>query len=127
MTPKNELELMQGLKSFSAELHETATSKGWWSDRLKLAAQSPAGSVQVDIGCVALAITELAEAIENIREGYKPDDKVPQFSGLEAELADCIIRILDFSHASNLRTIEALFAKAEFNKSRTVRHGGKLA
>lgn len=119
--------MIQGLKLFSAELHETSLAKGWWADRLKLAADSPAGSVQVDIGCVALAITELAEAIENIREGYKPDDKVPQFSGLEAELADCVIRILDFSHASNLKTCEAIFAKAEFNKCRPLRHGGKLA
>jgi NTP pyrophosphatase (non-canonical NTP hydrolase) len=114
------------LRAFSAELHQTSKSKGWWQDREKLDLTS-AGRVHVDIGCIALAMTELAEAIENVREGYGPDDKIAGFSGLEAELADCIIRILDFAEARNLRLIDAMFAKAEMNKGRAMRHGGKLA
>ena len=107
-------------------LHQTSTEKGWWTDRDELS-KTPAGKVQVDIGCIALAITELSEAIENIRAGYTPDDKVPEFSGLEAELADAIIRILDFAEARKLRVAEAVIAKAKFNEGRSERHGGKLA
>ena len=107
-------------------LHRTSTEKGWWTDRDELS-KTPAGKVQVDIGCIALVITELAEAIENIRAGYTPDDKVPEFSGLEAELADAIIRILDFAEARKLRVAEAVIAKAKFNEGREHRHGNKLA
>lgn len=107
-------------------LHKTSTEKGWWGDRDELS-RTRAGKVQVDIGCIALVITELAEAIENIRAGYTPDDKVPEFSGLEAELADAIIRILDFAEARKLRVAEAVIDKARFNEGRSERHGGKLA
>lgn len=107
-------------------LHRTSTEKGWWADRDELS-KTPAGRVQVDIGCIALVITELSEAIENIRAGYTPDDKVPEFSGLEAELADAIIRILDFAEARKLRVAEAVIAKAKFNDGREHRHGNKLA
>jgi len=114
------------IREFGAEIHGGAITKGWWADRDELSKTKP-GKVQVDIGCIALAVTELAEAIENIRAGEKPDDKVPEFTGLEAEIADCIIRLLDFSAARNLRVPEAMVAKVEVNKGRPVRHGGKLA
>ncbi len=114
------------LRQLSKELHATSRGKGWWHDRDKLAL-TKAGQVHVDIGCLALCITELSEAIENVRAGYTPDDKVPQYSGLEAELADTIIRIMDFAAARNLNVVGALFAKSEMNKGRAHRHGGKLA
>lgn len=114
------------MMDLGAILHRTSKSKGWWGDRDELS-KTQAGKVQVDIGCIALVITELSEAIENIRAGYGPDDKVPEFSGLEAELADAIIRILDFAEARKLRVAEAVIAKAKFNEGREHRHGNKLA
>lgn len=69
--------------------------------------------------------SELSEALEAIRHGNPPDDKVPAFSGVEAELADVIIRIGDFAVANKLRVGEAVVAKMRMNAGRPKMHGGK--
>ena len=125
MTSKDTLELRQLLTLFSAELHANSRAKGWWDDRDELS-KTPAGHVAVDIGCLALAGTELAEAIEATRVPCQ-DDHIPFFTGQEAEIADAIIRLLDFAAARNLKVVDALIAKTEFNKTRSRMHGGKLA
>ena len=125
MTQHEKTQLSALLKIWSAEIHATSRSKGWWDDRDKLSL-TKAGQVQVDLGCTMLAVSELGEMVESIRKPRK-DDHLPQFSNVEVEAADCIIRLLDWSHARGLRTVDALLAKAEYNKGRTARHGGKLA
>lgn len=60
---ENHALLCRALSRFAAELHETSKSKGWWADRQKIALL-PSGQVQVDIGCIALAMTELADIME---------------------------------------------------------------
>jgi hypothetical protein len=69
--------------------------------------------------------SELSEALEGFRKGNPPDEHIPEFTSVEVELADCVIRILDFAEGNNLRVVEAMFAKAEYNKTRSHRHGGK--
>jgi len=69
--------------------------------------------------------SELSEALEADRHGNPPDDKIPEFSGIEAELADTIIRILDTAEADGLDVIGAMVAKAEMNVGRSHKHGGK--
>jgi hypothetical protein len=69
--------------------------------------------------------SELSEALEWARLGNPLDDKCPGYTGLEAELADTIIRILDFAAARDLDVIGAMLVKAEFNKGRPHKHGGK--
>lgn len=96
---------------FAKEVHETAKSKGWW-EKPRSTAES-----------IALMHSELSEALEADRAGNPPDDKIPEFTGIEAELADCIIRILDFSIARRYDVIGAMFSKAEMNKGREYKHG----
>lgn len=71
-----------------------------------------------------LMVTEIAEACDADRKDLR-DDKIPEFLGLEAELADCIIRIMDFSAEKDLRVAEAVVAKMKFNKTRDYLHGNK--
>jgi len=95
------------------EVHATALSKGWWDK------ERNNGEV------IALMHSELSEALEYLRHGDPKDDHIPGYTGVEAELADVIIRIMDFCFARGLRVAEALEAKMEYNAGRERMHGGK--
>lgn len=95
------------------EVNRIAVKKGWWKGKRN------------DGELIALVHSELSEALEALRHGNPPDDKIPEFSGAEAELADVIIRIMDISTAKGWRVAEAIVAKIKFNEGRPYKHGGK--
>jgi len=75
---------------------------------------------------LALMHSELSEALEAIRHGNPPSEHIPEFSALEEELADVIIRIASFCGHRGLHFLgEAIIAKLEFNAQREYKHGGK--
>lgn len=74
---------------------------------------------------IALMHSELSEALEGDRHGNPPSDHIPEFSAIEEELADVILRIMDTTDRFNLRTAEAVVAKLRFNAGREPMHGGK--
>lgn len=71
---------------------------------------------------IALMHSELSEALEADRKDL-PSDHLPDFAGVEEELADTIIRILDFAGHFKLRLGEALIAKLVYNTTRPYKHG----
>ena len=106
------------LKKFSqlqVDIHKNAKQKGWWDDN----------DPKNDGVKIALMHSELSEALEALRKGNPQSTKIPDFTNLTEELADTIIRIMDYAQARNLMLGEAILEKHEYNKTRPHKHGGK--
>lgn len=77
---------------------------------------------------LALMHSELSEALEGLRAGPfpgKPDDKLLHRPMVEVELADTIIRIMNYATHCGLDVPGAVLEKCLFNSTRGHRHGGK--
>lgn len=123
---------MNTIKEVQKEVHNLAKSKGWY-DKERSTGES-----------IALMHSELSEALECYRAGESQpmwqahSDEVivtPVSSqwrkdlkpeGILTELADCVIRIMDFCESKGFDLEQAIKLKHEFNKTRPHRHGGKV-
>lgn len=73
----------------------------------------------------ALVHSELSEMLEANRKSIEHDDKIPDFTGEEAEAADTFIRLADMAGRYRWRLGEAIVAKMLFNLSRPYKHDKK--
>lgn len=104
---------VRGWINHAADIHQTARSKGFWED----------GVERNNGEMLCLIHSEISEALEALRHGDPPDDKIPEFTGAETELADAVIRIMDLAHARGWRVAQAIEAKMKFNIGRPYKHG----
>jgi NTP pyrophosphatase (non-canonical NTP hydrolase) len=95
---------------FSKRVHQTACDHGFWDGQANKAEK------------IALMHSELSECLEGVRKPG-PDKHCPEFTQETVELADAVIRILDYVYHYGLRLEEALVAKATYNESRPYKHG----
>ena len=108
---------MTGINEVAKQIHENAVDHGWWDEER--------GFPEV----LALIHSEVSEALEEYRNGrgateiYFGDNGKPE--GIPTELADVIIRVLDYCAYAGIDIENVLEVKHEYNKSRPYRHGGK--
>lgn len=133
-----------GLNALAAAVHEVAVAHGWWED-------SPHHTPPSFPEVIALCHSELSEALEAYRSGEDPQVinytfegcgelakdacagcfggnpkcGIAKPDGVPVELADCIIRILDYCAFAGIDIEGAVARKHEHNKTRSYRHGGK--
>jgi NTP pyrophosphatase (non-canonical NTP hydrolase) len=108
------------------EIHEGNTARGFWEGDRKLTE------------VVMLTVCELAEAIEADRgEKWATETDILQYKNISTpkrfkenikdtvqdEIADAIIRLLDFSHKFNIDLDFHIKAKLDYNASRPYKHG----
>lgn len=94
-----------------AEVHHIAISKGWWD------------TTRSDGEIIALIHSELSECLEAFREGNLEDKHLPHRASAEVELADAVIRIMDFAGQKFMDIAGAIVDKMDFNRSRPRKHG----
>lgn len=103
------------LKNFSEQVYATAKKNGFWEDD-----GTPLPTKKAEK--LALMHSELSEALEAVRKP-SPDKYCPQFSSEAVELADALIRMLDYCEHYQIPLLEAAEAKAQFNSTRPYKHG----
>ena len=92
--------------------HGASLRAGWWHD------ENGALPPQVNVPTLLmLIVSEISEAMEAHRKSLM-DDKVTYRPGVEVELADAVIRILDVSGALGLDLVGAVIDKLEYNSGR---------
>ena len=122
------------LNELTKEIHANAVAHGWWDE------PQPFPVI------AALIHSEISEALEEWRYGrpllwYEKKSEATLYAdenpcikaelhkpqGLAVELADAIIRVLDYCGYAGIDIEKAIRLKHEYNKGRPYRHGGKRA
>lgn len=99
------------------EINLWANKKGFWDFGIPgLLPDNPL----VKSTKVMLVVTELSELVEGIRKPV--ESQLSDFTNEEEEIADAIIRLLDYSGQYNLRVGQAILAKMAFNEGRSYKH-----
>ena len=111
--PFEDEEFLRLYKKMAERVHHLAASQGLWPPNRHVAIP------------IALAHSELSEALECFRMGNPPDKNISDMNGAEVQLSDVLGILMDMEVGYGLDISGALAKKMEFNKSRGYMHGGK--
>lgn len=96
-------------------VHANAVKKGFWEDGLE---EKSMGDIVSNIH------EEVSELWAAHRSGNNPQSKkIPEFSLIEEEAADLILRVMDLGKGKGLDVGSAMIAKNRYNKTRPYKHG----
>ena len=115
MFNEKERAFFEGFVGMTDIVHETAVEQGFWKD----------GRQRNQGEAIAEVHSELSEALECLRMDDGPDKNIEALKGVEVQLADAIILLMDLSAGFGWNIAPALIEKARFNKTRGHMHGGK--
>ena len=102
------------LNALARDIHANAVEHGFWEKPPKF------GEI------IALCHSELSEALEAYRDGQPEvwiDKGKPE--GTAVEMADCLIRILDYLDSTGVDIEQIVKLKQDYNRTRPYKHGGK--
>lgn len=122
MKMKEDLIPAEALNALAVHINEGNVKQGFWEEReicRKAGVEHLFKSSRFD-----LMHSELSEATEAVRKDLM-SDHLPHRKGEEEELADVIIRVLDYCGAYGIPIGEVVKEKLEYNKSRPFKHGKK--
>lgn len=105
-------DVTHSLQQLQRMVHGLNRHAGWWTDL-----QTGQPKDRNDGELLMLMVSELAEGMEGVRKNLM-DDKLPHRKMIEVELADCVIRILDYAGGRGLDLAGALMEKLAFNSVR---------
>ena len=108
---RDEITLEDGINKLAKKCHANSREKGFW--------EKPRNKSEM----IGLLHQELSEWLNYLRDGNPPSDKIPDFSGIEEEMADVIIRVLEYAGGFGLNLGGALVAKMAYNAEREYKHG----
>lgn len=112
MNTKIEFKYAKMINDLSNKIQLDNSIKGFWDTKRNV------GEL------IALIHSELSEALEADRKNLQ-DTHLPHRIGIEVELADAFIRIMDMAAGLKLDLGGAVIEKLEYNRSRPHLHGNK--
>ena len=139
MDSKDEFKILLG--SFAQLIHRMNQNRGFYDrdprvmraiESLITVGMGPTAERLADatdrnpIELLGLAMTEISEGIHGIRKGMM-DDHLPEYPMEQVEVADAIIRLLDYASFRGFayELPEIIVKKLEYNTKRPYRHGDK--
>ena len=111
------------IETLQRKIHQGNVDAGWWTDLDTLQSLAEECRIRTRFGKALVAEklvlihSEVSEAMEASRKNLM-DDKLTHRKGVEVELADAVIRILDLAGALELDLAGAIQEKLAYNAVR---------